>query len=184
MASSMPAEHFQQNAWSILRLVLLVCSLTRPDCGLFASEEDNPAAESRDAKNSSMLALDILALNEKSTGITLPDFDKQGRPSGQITAASATRTAADILSLEKMQILIRDDAGHITIDLPEATFNLSTAMLVGIRDVVIQRHDFILTGDRLELNTKTRDSVLLGNIKMRIYNRKAIQKQETPSDGE
>jgi hypothetical protein len=180
----MTHENFQKTAQALLRLSLPAVLLPYLLSGIFAAENDEPAAESAETPNPSILALDILALNQKSTGITLPDFDKEGRPSGQITAESATRTSADILTLEKMQILMRDEMGNITIDLPEATFNLATSMLVGTRDVVIQRRDFILTGDRLEFNTKTRDSVLLGNIKMRIYNQETIQKQEMPSNGE
>ncbi len=180
----MNRKNFQEAAKNVLHISLLCLLPACPLSGMVAAEENDLPAGSEEAQNPAILALDILALNEKSTGITLPEFDKEGRPSGQITAESATRTSAEILTLEKMQILMRDEMGNITIDLPEATFNLATSMLVGTRDVVIQRRDFILTGDRLEFNTKTRDSVLLGNIKMRIYDRKTMQKLETQTDGE
>jgi lipopolysaccharide export system protein LptC len=136
------------------------------------SEEGN--RESAKGKTSgtvsSMQTLDILALNQESTGIFLPEFDDNGRQSGKITAESAIRTSDDVLDLKNMRIEMPNEAGgNITIDLPAATFNLKTSMLVGTRDVVITRIDFVLTGDRLEFNTKTRESVLLGNIKMVLH---------------
>ncbi len=163
-------------------VVAFVVVFAGPALGQGSDDKDKKPVVDTAGAGTPMHTLDILALGQKSVGIVLPEFDDEGRPAGKITVESATRTSEDALDLTSMRIdLVGETGDNIAIDLPAATFNLTTSTLVGTRDVVITRIDFTLTGDRLEFNTKTRESVLYGNIKMIIHKRKQTLKDPDAS---
>ncbi len=137
-------------------------------------------AFARDDKESNrdpaLAALAILPLNQKSTGLTLPEFDEDGNHAGQVHAGTATRINDEEIALENLYIEVPSEPlDDLLIQLPEAVYNVANRMLIGTRDTLVWRSDFVLTGDRLEFNTRTRAGVVKGNIKMVIHQRPAPQ---------
>jgi hypothetical protein len=84
----------------------------------------------------------------------------------------AKRIDADHIDMSDMQVETFDEQGQheMYIDLPTSVLDLNTSVISTRKHVTIRREDFILTGETMEFNTKTKQGSLGGSVKMLIYN--------------
>lgn len=100
-------------------------------------------------------------------GIKIPHRNEEGKLIMTIEADVAKKLDEQHIDMENMKIESFDDDGKkINIELPHSIFNLDTRILTGDSHALIRREDFEITGDSVEFNTKTRNAVLRGNIRM------------------
>lgn len=110
--------------------------------------------------------------NHPAKGLKIPYFDSQGKIQMIFVIGVATRMDADHINMADMQIETFDEAGahEMAIDLPTSILDLNTSVISTKKHVTISREDFILTGEEMEFNTKTKQGTLGGGVKMIIYN--------------
>lgn len=178
---SRPSPQISPAQPAALRLALLcaLCLGGLSNPGLLRAQESapqsspSPAVSPNPAASRALAALDILPVGEESTGVVLPDYDLQGNLLSVLKARSATRTSDTDITLEEMTLTLAQEAprSDLLIDLPAARYDISSSMLFGLRDVRISRDDFLLTGDTLEFDTKTRRGIIRGSIKMVLHNK-------------
>ena len=105
-------------------------------------------------------------------GLKIPYFDGEGKLQMIFVIGVATRLDADHIDMADMQVETFDDEQQheMYIDLPTSVLNLNTSVISTQKRVVIRREDFILTGETMEFNTKTKQGMLGGSVRMLIYN--------------
>ena len=100
-------------------------------------------------------------------GIKVPHYNADGRLELMLEAEKAQKTDEKTVEFDNLKLEALDDEGRkIFVELPHANLNLDTRVLTGNETALIRREDFIVTGDRIEFNTKTRFGTLRGNIRM------------------
>jgi len=105
-------------------------------------------------------------------GLKIPYFDNEGKLQMIFVIGVATRLDADHINMADMEVETFDDQQQheMYIDLPTSVLNLNTSVITTQKHVTIRREDFILTGETMEFNTKTKQGSLGGAVKMLIYN--------------
>lgn len=102
-------------------------------------------------------------------GIKIPHRDENGKLVMVLEAAQAQKIDETNVAMTTLHIEAYDEDGKkILVDLPQGMFNLQTRVLTGNQSVTISREDFDITGDSVDFNTKTRNGVVRGNVKMTI----------------
>ncbi len=142
--------------------VLCLLALLSSDGSLAAQEAHS------DSQARALGALDILPVGEESHGVHLPDHDFRGNQTSLMTAKTALRVNETNIELDEMTLSLNQPEPHglLVVVLPEARYEIHTAMLFGLRDTLIYRDDFVLTGDTLEFNTTTNTGSLHGDVRM------------------
>ena len=132
-----------------------------------------PAAPQTAEEKASARMHDIpVSPNHPAKGLKIPFFDSQGKIQMIFVIGVATRIDADHIDMSDMQIETFDEEGahEMAIDLPTSILDLNTSVISTKKHVTIRRDDFILTGEEMEFNTKTKQGTLGGGVKMIIYN--------------
>ncbi|MDX2079712.1 MAG: hypothetical protein SFU53_02920 [Terrimicrobiaceae bacterium] len=102
-------------------------------------------------------------------GIKIPHRDENGELLMVFEAEVAQRIDENRIEMQNLRIDAFDDDGKkVFIELPHSIFNLETRILAGDRNALIKREDFEITGDSVEFNTRTRNGIVRGNVKMTI----------------
>lgn len=100
-------------------------------------------------------------------GIKVPHYDESGRLDILIEADVAQKTSETLVELTNLRLEALDDEDRkISVELPAATLDLDTRMLVGEKSATIRREDFTISGDFIEFDTRNRSGILRGNIRM------------------
>jgi hypothetical protein len=100
-------------------------------------------------------------------GIKVPHYDESGRLDLLIEADVAQKTNETTVQLQNLRLEALDDEDRkISVELPAAILDLDTRILVGDKSATIRRDDFFITGDSIEFDTKNRNGILRGNIRM------------------
>ena len=105
-------------------------------------------------------------------GLKIPYFDNEGKLQMIFVIGVATRLDADHIDMADMEVETFDEQQQheMYIDLPTSVLDLNTSVITTQKRVTIRREDFILTGENMEFNTKTKQGSLGGSVKMLIYN--------------
>jgi hypothetical protein len=105
-------------------------------------------------------------------GLKIPYFDNEGKLQMIFIIGVARRLDADHIDMSDMQVETFDEQGQheMYIDLPTSILDLNTSVISTQKHVTIRREDFILTGETMEFNTKTKQGSLGGSVRMLIYN--------------
>ena len=100
-------------------------------------------------------------------GIKIPHRNEDGKLVMTIEAEIATKLDEHHVDMQNMKIESFDDDGKtVNVELPHSIFDLETRILTGDTHARIRREDFEITGDSVEFNTKTRNAILRGKIRM------------------
>jgi hypothetical protein len=119
-------------------------------------------------------------------GLRVPVRNDQGKIEMQFDMESAKRLDDQNIEMQTVTIqtynqqTFKPDA---KIDLISSTMNLDTEVITTKEPVRITRDDFVLTADRGQFNSKTRQGAVFGNIHLVIYNRNEFQ-TKPGSDGQ
>jgi len=105
-------------------------------------------------------------------GLKIPYFDNEGKLQMNFVIGIATRIDADHIDMSDMQVETFDEQQQheMYIDLPTSILDLNTSIITTQKRVTIRREDFILVGETMEFNTKTKQGSLGGSVRMLIYN--------------
>ncbi len=123
-----------------------------------------------------------VAIGQNVKGIRLPHYDakKDGKLSMRFNAESAERASETTFNFKSLRIEIFDespDKPAMEVVLNEATYDRTTGMLTSKDSAKIKGEQFEITGSRLEFDSKTRSSRLLGPVFMTITD---MEKEATP----
>lgn len=109
-----------------------------------------------------------LPIGHEAKGLTLPDFDPEGRLRGKFTAGTARRLDQVHMAFQDLHISTFDEQSKPDLDVitTNSVFNLQTHVLTSNSRGTIKRSDFQVEGDTMEFNTDARQGTLRGNVKM------------------
>jgi Lipopolysaccharide-assembly, LptC-related len=133
--------------------------------------KDTAANGKPDKENERMHDIPVSA-DHPAKGLKIPYFDNEGKLQMNFVIGIATRLDADHIDMSDMQVETFDEREQheMYIDLPTSVLDLNTSVISTQKHVTIRREDFILTGQTMEFNTKTKQGSLGGSVKMLIYN--------------
>lgn len=116
-------------------------------------------------------------------GLRLPVRNDQGKVEMVFDMESARRLDEQNIEMHTVTIQTYDQQTFkpdAKIDLQSSTMNLDTEVITTKEPVRITRDDFVLTAERGEFNSKTRQGAVYGNIHLVIYNRDEFQTKSRP----
>ncbi len=100
-------------------------------------------------------------------GLKIPHYDENGKLVLVFESQTAKKIDESHVEMSNLKMESLDQDGNkIFVELPQSLFNLDTRILTGDKGALIKRSDFVITGDNIEFNTKTRFGTMRGNIKM------------------
>jgi lipopolysaccharide export system protein LptC len=113
-----------------------------------------------------------VAIGQSVRGIRLPHYDKGGdKLSLRLNADSAERASETKFSFQGLRIEIFDESADkpaMEVVLDRAVFDRDTNLLTSENRAVIRGETFQITGSRLEFDSNTRSSRILGPVSMTI----------------
>jgi len=113
-----------------------------------------------------------VAIGQSVRGIRLPHYDKGGdKLSLRLNADSAERASETKFSFQGLRIEIFDESADkpaMEVVLDRAVFDRETNLLTSENRAVIRGETFQITGSRLEFDSNTRSSRILGPVSMTI----------------
>ena len=121
-----------------------------------------------------------LPIGHEAKGLTLPDFDTQGRLRGKFVAGSAKRIDQDHIDFNDLKITTytEDNQVDLQINMHTSTFDLTTKILSSKERTSVSRRDFNVIGDSAVFDTNARTSRMIGNVKMVITDQSSFQQQQ------
>lgn len=123
-----------------------------------------------------------IPVGHNAEGVTLPYFDEQGKIQMNFKIESAMRADNDHLQMAKAEVETFDADGksQMKIQMPRSVLDLNTKIITSDSPVTVERADFEVTGERMRFNTETRSGVLIGRVRMLIYNRDEMSEPKKP----
>jgi Lipopolysaccharide-assembly, LptC-related len=144
----------------------LWCEDTAPKAAKETAAEKKQ--EGADGKPSDTEGFDVpVPVGIPVKGIKIPHRNEEGKLVMTIEAEVATKLDEHHVDMQNMKIESLDDDGKkVNVEMPHSIFDLDTRVLTGDKHALIRRDDFEITGDSVEFNTKTRNAILRGKIRM------------------
>lgn len=123
-----------------------------------------------------------LPIGHEAKGLTLPDFDTQGRLRGKFIAGAAKRIDQDHVDFSDLKITTytEDNQVDLQIDMHTSTFDLTTKILSSKERTRVSRRDFNVIGDSAIFDTNARTSRIIGNVKMVITGQSSFTENQQP----
>jgi hypothetical protein len=144
---------------SYFKLPAFLCLLTIGSSLLIAVPSDSPPTSD---KIEVPVPVGIPVL-----GLKIPHYDVNGKLAMAFETESAKKIDESQIEMTNVKLEVLDNEGNkIFVELPQSLFNLDTRILSGHKGALIKRSDFVITGDHIEFNTKTRFGTIRGNVKM------------------
>jgi hypothetical protein len=138
-----------------------------------AQDTKKTRPESAPKKNTDSTASVPIPVGHEAKGITLPDYDLEGRLRGRFLAGVARRIDQNHLQMRdlKMHTYTLEEKPDLEIDMTTSILDLKTRVLSSQERTTVKRADFDLAGDSMEFNTSTRAGTLVGNVTMVVKGR-------------
>ncbi len=113
-----------------------------------------------------------LVAGQPSKGLKIPYYDGNGKLQMTFVIGEASRLDDSHVQMAEMRVQSYDDKGQpdLDIDLPTSVLDMDAHILTSHARTTIKREDFKISGDSVEFNTDTKESHLVGNVHMTIYN--------------
>ncbi len=107
-----------------------------------------------------------------SFGLSLPDHDLEGRLRSLFVIGAISRIDDRNVEIREsfLETYAEDGSPEFSIELPKATLDRFTRVLVAKTPVTLRKAEFELKGASLEFNTVTKEGGLGGPVQMTIYN--------------
>jgi hypothetical protein len=117
-------------------------------------------------------------------GLTLPDYDLQGRLRGKLQAGVTRKLDAENIEFHGVKFttfIPETEAPNLDITVDTAVFNLKTQVLTSNVRSTVKRSDFEVSGDHMRFEMLTRQSTIEGNVKMIVHGKaRTPDEQEQP----
>jgi hypothetical protein len=138
-----------------------------------AKDTKKPKAKSAEKNVSDSSASVPIPIGHEAKGVTLPDYDLEGRIRGRFLAGVARRLDEHHLQMRdlKMHTFTAEEKPDLEIDMTTSVLDLRTRVLSSHERTTVKRTDFELTGNSMEFNTSTHEGTLVGDVKMRVFGR-------------
>ena len=107
-----------------------------------------------------------------SFGLNLPDHDAEGRLRSVFVIGAISRVDDRNVEIREsfLETYAENGSPEFSIELPKATLDRFTRVLVAKTPVTLRKAEFELKGASLEFNTVTKEGGLGGPVRMTIYN--------------
>jgi len=107
-----------------------------------------------------------------SFGLSLPDHDLEGRLRSVFVIGAISRIDDRNVEIREsfLETYADDGSPEMSIELPKATLDRFTRVLVAKTPVTLRKAEFELKGASMEFNTLTKEGGLGGPVQMTIYN--------------
>jgi hypothetical protein len=124
-----------------------------------------------------------LPIGHEAKGLTLPDFDGQGRLRGKFIAGTAKRLDQDHIAFNDLKITTYTETNEVDmeVEMHTSTFDLTTKILTSDEPTTVRRHDFNVVGDSAVFDSNARTSRLKGNVRMVITSQPDQQNPNQPN---
>ena len=110
-------------------------------------------------------------VGEDMKGITIPQYDADGRLSMKLFTETARKMSDDQVSMSQLKIeFFEKDGKDITVIVPHGIFNLTTKILSADSEMSIKREDFEIIGQSAEFDTIKRCGTMKGHVHTDIRN--------------
>jgi hypothetical protein len=111
-----------------------------------------------------------------SFGLSVPDHDLEGRLRSLFVIGAISRLDDTNVEIREsfLETYAEDGSPEFSLELPKATLDRFTRVLVAQTPVTLRKADFELKGASLEFNTVTKEGGLGGPVQMTIYNSGAV----------
>jgi len=138
-----------------------------------AKDTKKPKPKSAEKNVSDSSASVPIPIGHEAKGVTLPDYDLEGRIRGRFLAGVARRLDEHHLQMRdlKMHTFTAEEKPDLEIDMTTSILDLKTHVLSSKERTTVKRTDFELTGNSMEFNTSTREGTLVGDVKMKVFGR-------------
>jgi hypothetical protein len=171
-------------------LILLSCAVVAADKKSSRSEPKKPSATTTPASQKKPTRpkpeegiKDVpIPEGHDARGLTLPDYDVQGRLRGKLQAGVTRRLDPENVEFHGVRFttfIPETETPNLDITVDTAVFNLKTQVLTSNVRSTVKRSDFEVSGDRMRFEMLTRQSTIEGNVKMIVHG-----KARTPSEQE
>jgi hypothetical protein len=112
--------------------------------------------------------------------LRIPEYNEQGKLESIFKIAVASRIDVNHVNLQDMQIETFDEKGarELGIDLPDSILDSDTNIITTKHHAKISRDDFVITGDAMVFNTRTKQGGMAGHVHMIIYDLKSKTGQD------
>lgn len=129
------------------------------------------AAEAEPPGTGGRISLPALVIGYPAKQLKIPYYDTAGNLQMIFTIGVATRQDADHVNMDEMQVETYNEEGEpeMTIDLPASVLDVNTRIITSATKTTIKREDFVITGDSVRFDTKTKQGTLVGNVHMTVY---------------
>jgi hypothetical protein len=121
----------------------------------------------------------MLPLGQAHKDMEIPSF-KNGAPSSMLQAKTMTRTDAENMFLERMDIWMYGPPGEaekdLRVQLRTAIYHMPSNIIASEERSRITRSDFDLQGDSLIFDTATGQGKMVGNVKMILHDASSLTK--------
>lgn len=146
-------------------------------------KKNAPGASATAGQGEQSLTNIPLPIGQEAKGLTLPDFDLQGRLRGKFVAGSARRIDQDHIGFRDLKITTYKDDNQVDleVEMQTSTFDLTTRILKSDERTTVSRSDFNVVGDTAVFDTNARTSRLVGNVKMVITDQGQGHLMEKPN---
>jgi hypothetical protein len=139
-----------------------------------------PTASASPGEGEQSLTNIPLPIGHEAKGLTLPDFDKDGRLRGKFIAGAAKRLDQDHVAFSDLKITTYTEENKVDLQIAmrTSTFDLTTKILSSQERTTVSRADFNVVGDSAIFDTNARTSRMIGNVKMVITDQSSLMKKE------
>ena len=162
------------SAISAALLAMLIASYPGTAAAKSKDSSKNKSSDNASANQQPTPTFNVpIPIDHDAHGIRLPYFDSNGKLQMFFTIDSARRTDNNHLQMNGAAIQTYDETGapEMDIEMPRSVLDLNTRIVQSDAPVSIRRSDFEVVGERMVFNTQTRSGVMIGRVRMLIYNR-------------
>lgn len=111
------------------------------------------------------------AVGEEMKGITIPQYDIDGKLKMKLSCETAHKTDEHNVAIHGLKVEFFEAEGKdVTVTVPESTFNLATTVLSTEMTTTIKREDFSMVGDSATFDTTKRFGTMKGHVHTEIRN--------------
>ena len=145
-----------------------------------AKETKKSAAKTAEKQVDSTASVPI-PIGHEAKGVTLPDYDLEGRLRGRFLAGVARRIDQTHLQMRdlEMHTFTPEVKPDLEIHMTTSILDLKTHVLSSKEKTLVKRSDFELTGNSMQFNTSTREGTLVGDVKMVVHGRSHFERPES-----
>lgn len=126
--------------------------------------------------------MQMIPLGTESEGAIIPSFDSTGRRTSLITADTIRRIDDERLYAEGLvvEMFNTNPANNVRLDLHTAFYHMNGGLLRSTERSRVSRADFQVEGDSLVFDTTKNQGTMTGNIRMVIFDTRALSGEGTP----